>query len=43
MEKSDNRQVEVQPEELEVIIDDDDDDSPFGILSVYCRSGIHSR
>ncbi|XP_060599132.1 uncharacterized protein LOC132752764 [Ruditapes philippinarum] len=43
MEKSDNQQVEVQPEELEVIIDDDDDDSPFGILSVYCRSGIHSR
>ncbi|XP_060561979.1 uncharacterized protein LOC132721656 [Ruditapes philippinarum] len=43
MEKNDSKQVEVQPEELEVIIDDDDDDSPFGILSVYCRSGIHSR
>ncbi|XP_060599133.1 uncharacterized protein LOC132752765 [Ruditapes philippinarum] len=43
MEKNDNKQVEVQPEELEVIIDDDDDESPFGILSVYCRSGIHSR
>ncbi|XP_060551239.1 uncharacterized protein LOC132712822 [Ruditapes philippinarum] len=43
MEKNDSKQVEVQTEELEVIIDDDDDDSPFGILSVYCRSGIHSR
>ncbi|XP_060599134.1 uncharacterized protein LOC132752766 [Ruditapes philippinarum] len=43
IEKNDSQQVGVQPEELEVIIDDDDDESPFGILSVYCRSGIHSR
>ncbi|XP_060551696.1 uncharacterized protein LOC132713224 [Ruditapes philippinarum] len=36
------KQDNVCTEQLERIEDDIDDESQFGILSVYCRSGIHS-